>query len=155
MRKWVNPNGPGKISIGALPNEIERQLRDRVTNVLQRSGQTDDLIRRVAQGIVVATSWAFVGRQVRLANVGAGRRPDASGNLLSLDIEHILKAEGLRGNWLAPGDAQEDGVPGLVAELEAIAQTAYKQACGSDTGTAARPARVSAARNLLGKVTRD
>jgi hypothetical protein len=74
---------------------------------------------------------------------------------LAIDIADILSDECLRGNWLAPGDDEEDGVPGLVAELEAIAQTAFKQACGSDIGIAARPARITEARRLLGKVTRE
>jgi len=41
-----------------------------------------------------------------------------------------------------------------VAELEAIAQTAFRQACGEQVGVMARPARISKARKTLGKVHR-
>jgi hypothetical protein len=122
---------------------------------LRRQGHTDDVVDRVLPQVVDAVSWAYVGRQNQLTRVGPGRPPAASRNVLSIDIADILSREGLRGNWLAAGDDNEDGVLGPVAEIEAIAQTAYKQACGSCMGAAGRPARVTEARKLLGKVTRE
>ena len=154
MRKWVHPRGPGALSMESLPEGIERQLRERVVSVLERQGQTGDLIDRVSGRIVEVVSWAFAGREIQLTKGGPGRPPSASGNILSVDVADILGSEGVRGNWLAPGDEEEDGAIGIIAELEAIAQTAYKQACVAATGTTARPARVTEARKLLGKVTR-
>ncbi len=155
MRRWADKGRPGTLHIGSLPESVERQLRNRLASVLARHGQTSKAIDRVSQRIVEAVSWAYAGRNIQLTNDGPGRPPAASGNILSIDVADILSGEGVRGNWLAPGDEQEDGAIGLVAELEAIAQTAYKQASGADIGTAARPARVTEARKLLSKITRE
>jgi hypothetical protein len=155
MRKWVNPGGPGTISCGTLPSEIEEQLRRRTTNVLKRHGQTCDVIDKVVPRIFDAVSYAFAGRNLRFEKQGPGRPADVAGNILSSEVASVLGNAGLRGNWLAPGDAEEDGAPGLVAELEAIAQSAYKKASGSTAGTASRPARISEAKKLLGKITQE
>jgi hypothetical protein len=153
LRKWKNPSG--KTVIGALPDKIEQQLRSRTANVLERHGHTEDLVTRIVQEIVDVVSYAYVGRQFQFEKQGRGRPPSVSGNVLSVDVIRIFKDVGVRGNWLAPGDDQEDGVPGPVAEIEAIAQTAYKEACGLEGGILARPARISEAGKKLGKVTRE
>ena len=77
-------------------------------------------------------------------------------NLLSINVAAVLERYGIKGNWLGLGDANEDGAMGLVAELEALAQTALSGACGSSPfGVMARPARISGARRKLGTVTRE
>ena len=75
-------------------------------------------------------------------------------NLLSVNVTDLLREHGLRGNWLHPGDDEEHGTIGPVAELEAIAQTAFREACGDQAAVMARPARISKARKTLGKVHR-
>jgi hypothetical protein len=112
------------------------------------------MIERVLQRVVDAVSYAYVGRDFRLEKDGRGRPPNVSKNILSCDISDSLRDAGIRGNWLAQGDVEEDGVPGLVAELEAIAQTYLGQACGKPSGVMARPARISDARKLLGCISR-
>ena len=74
--------------------------------------------------------------------------------LLSVNVDDLLGKQGLRGNWLQPGDDEEHGAIGPVAELEAIAQTAFREACGEQAGVMARPARITKARKTLGKVHR-
>jgi hypothetical protein len=155
MRRWINPGRPGTISPDTLPDKIEGQLRRRTANVLRRHGQTDDIIDKVVPRIVDAVSYAFAGRNLRFEKQGPGRRAGVAGNILSFEVANVLGNVGLRGNWLAPGDTEEDGAPGLVAEVEAIAQSAYKEASGSTAGTVSRPARISEANKLLGKVTRE
>jgi hypothetical protein len=73
--------------------------------------------------------------------------------LLSVNVADLLKEHGVRGNWLRLGDDDEEYV-GPVTELEAIAQTAFREACGEQVGVMARPARISKARKTLGKVHR-
>jgi hypothetical protein len=61
----------------------------------------------------------------------------------------------IRGNWLGGGTEEEDGQLGIVAELEAVALAALREACKIDKGVVARPARISEARKLLGKIERN
>src|SRR5262249_14820692 len=72
----------------------------------------------------------------------------------SVNVADLLKKHGVRGNWLQLGDETEHGAMGPVAELEALAQTAFRQACGDQAAVMARPARISKARKTLGKVHR-
>jgi hypothetical protein len=68
----------------------------------------------------------------------------------SVNVADILKKHGVQGNWQAwPGNA------GPVAELEAVAQTAYRMACGGKVGALTRPARISEARKTLGDIHRS
>ena len=43
----------------------------------------------------------------------------------------------------------------LWPKLEAVAQTAFREACSEPNGVAARPARISKARKMLGKIHRS
>jgi hypothetical protein len=65
-----------------------------------------------------------------------------------VNVADLLMKNGIRGNCIDLGE------PGLVAELEAIAQTAFRLACGEGEGVLARPARIGNARKTLGKVHR-
>src|SRR5262245_17453308 len=146
MRKWK-----GKFGSASLPAKVEEALRQRTRNVLGRYGVSDEVIGRVVSALVDEVSWACAGREHKLDAEGRGR-PASVAALLSVNVADLLKKEGLRGNWLQLGD--DEGPVGPVAELEAIAQTAFRQACGEQVGVMARPARISKARKTLGKVHR-
>jgi hypothetical protein len=177
MRKWM-----GEFGSASLPADIEDALRQRSRNVLGRYGVSDEVIDRVVSALVHEVSWACAGREYKLDAEGRGR-PASVAALLSVNVADLLKKEGLRGNWLQLGDDKEHGPIGLVAELEAIAQTAFRQAthrlqrhlggelprqtelekvvCSDESagqskqaGVMARPARISKARRILGKVFR-
>jgi hypothetical protein len=177
MRKWK-----GKFGSASLPPDVEEALRQRTRNVLGRYGVSDEVIARVVSALVDEVSWACAGREHKLDAEGRGR-PASVAALLSVNVADLLKKEGLRGNWLQLGDDEEHGPIGLVAELEAIAQTALRQAthrlqrhlggelrretelekvvCPDESveqseqaGVMARPARISKARKTLGKVRR-
>jgi hypothetical protein len=148
MRKWN-----GTIGIASLPAEIEEALRHRTRNVLRPHGVFDEVLDRIMSALVDEVSWACAGREHKLDAEGRGR-PASVAALLSVNVADLLKKEGLRGNWLQPGDNEEDGRIGPVAELEAITQTAFREACGEQVGVMARPARISKASKTLGKVHR-
>src|SRR5215831_5218358 len=138
--------------------------------------------KKFARLAAVAKSLRHSRQCRKLAAEGRGR-PASVAAFLSVNAADLLKKEGLRGNWLQLGDDEEDGPIGLVAELEAIAQTAFRQAthrlqrhlsgelrretelekvvCPDESagqskqaGVMARPARISKARRILGKVFR-
>jgi hypothetical protein len=117
----------------------------------QRAGEQWVYPSLVGQSHVIGLPKVWAGRSRRFEKQGPGRPADVAGNILSSEVANVLGNAGLRGNWLAPGDAEEDGAPGLVAELEAIAQSAYKEASGSMAGAVSRPARISEAKKLLGR----
>jgi hypothetical protein len=145
IRKWTGKGYPA-----SLPAEIERALRRRSKNVLERYGISDEIIGNIVNDLVHQVSFAYVEREYKLVAEGPGRPVSASANLLSVNIDDLLREEhGVRGNWLQPGDDEEHGTIGPVAELEAIAQSAFRQA-----GVMARPARITKARKTLGKVHR-
>jgi hypothetical protein len=132
----------------SLPPKIERDLRDRIEQALSR--HVLPIAKEVVDEIVEEVSYAFAGRQHVLKANGAGRPPNATAMLLSVNIADLLDKHGIKGSWQTwPGQA------GPVAELEAIAQTAFRLACGEEVGTLTRPARISDARRILGKVHRN
>jgi hypothetical protein len=149
MRKWI-----GEFSIGSLPAEIEEALRRRSRHVLERHGVADEVIGNIVNDLVHQVSLAYVEREYKLVAEGPGRPVFASANLLSVNVDDLLRKHGLRGNWRLPGDDEEQGPIGPVAELEAIAQTAFREACGTQAGVMARPARITEAHKMLGKVHR-
>jgi hypothetical protein len=149
MRKWI-----GEFGIGALPPEIEQALRWRIRHVLEPFGISDEGIGEIVSALVDQGSFAYVERGYRLIAEGRGRPVSAAANLLSVNVDDLLREHGLRGNWLQLGDDAEQGAIGPVAELEAIVQTAFREACGEQAAVMARPARISTAHKTLGKVHR-
>jgi hypothetical protein len=149
MRTWN-----GKIGFARLPAEIEKTLRQRIRKVLERHGVSDETIAKIMSALIYEVSCVYAGREHKLDAEGPGRPACGPGYLLSVNVADLLKEHGFRGNWLQLGDDEEGGPIGLVAELEAIAQTAFRQACGEQAGVTARPARISMARKKLGKVHR-
>jgi hypothetical protein len=149
MRTWN-----GKIGIESLPAEIQKTLRRRIRNVLERHDASDDVICKVVSALIDEVSWAYAGREHKLDAEGPGHPVSGPANLLSVNVTDLLTKHGLRGNWLHLCDDEEHGTIGAVAELEAIAQTAFREACGDQAAVMARPARISEARKMLGKVYR-
>ena len=149
MRTWR-----GNIGIESLPAEIHKTLERRTRNVLERHGASADVIRKVVSAVIEEVSWAYAGREHKLIADRAGHPVSGPANLLSVNVADRLEGCGLRGNWLQVGDNEEHGTIGVVAELEAIAQAAFREACGDQTGVMARPARITEARKALGKVHR-
>src|SRR5215813_1485221 len=151
MRKWKGK----QLTIGqGLPAEIQNAFRERSRNVLKRHRIADELIDKIVSTLVHQVSWAYTEREYKLEAEGPGRPMSGPACLLSVNVADLLREHGLRGNWLQLGDDEEHGPVGPVAELEAIAQTAFRQACGEQVGVMARPARISKARKTLGKVHR-
>jgi hypothetical protein len=150
MRKWkAKQRGSG-----ALPDEIGRALRRRIRHVLERLGVSDEVIANIVSALFDQVSWAYVEREYELVAEGPGRSVSGPANFLSVNVADLLEEYGVLGNWLRPGDDEEHGAIGPVAELEAIAQTAFREACGEEVGVMARPARITEARKRLGKVHR-
>jgi hypothetical protein len=150
MRKL---KGKANIEQG-LPAEIHKAFRLRSRNVLTRLGVADELIDKIVSDLVDQVSWAYVEREYKLVAEGPGRPVSAPACYLSVNLADLLKKHGVLGNWLRPGDDEEHGTIGAVAELEAIAQSAFREACGEQAGVMARPARITKARKTLGKVHR-
>jgi hypothetical protein len=144
MRKWT-----GNFECGSLPNQIRKDLGRRIKKILNRHAMPFPYTKEIVRELIDEVSFAYAGREHELQQNGAGRPTNGPANLLSVRVADILKNYGVRGNWLDLGWA---GQTGLVAELEAVAQTALRQACGGANGVAARPARISKARRTLGKV---
>jgi hypothetical protein len=148
-------NGLEKWASRRSPAEIEEALRRQSRNVLERHRNSDEVIGKIVNDLVHQVSWAYAEREYKLIAEGRGRPVPGPANLLSVKVDDLLKAHGLRGNWLQLGDDEEQGTIGLVAELEAIAQTAFRGACGKQAGVMARPARITKAGKTLGKVHRN
>ena len=149
MHRWN-----GKMGIASLPAEIQETLRRRIRNVLERRGACDDLIRKVVRAIIDEVSWAYAGREHKLEAEGPGRPVSGPVNLLSVNVDDLLGKHGVRGNWLQFDADKEQRAIGSVAELETIAQTAFREACGEQAAAMARPARITTAHKTLGKVHR-
>jgi hypothetical protein len=145
--KWT-----GDFSSASLPDETERNLRTRIQKILDRHGVPSGDVREIVRELIDEVSFAYAGHKHRLEKGGAGRPLNGPANLLSVNVADLLGKHGLRGNWLDPSWA---GQMGPVAELEAVAQTALREACGETTGVMARPARTSKARKTLGKIDRE
>jgi hypothetical protein len=150
MRKWT-----GELGIKSLPDEIEAILRKRCKNTLERLGLPDSDVQEIVEKLIDEVSFSYAGNEHKLAVDGAGRPPDGPANLLSVNVADVLGQHGIHGNWLGLGDNKEDGRIGPVAELEAIAQTTLREACGKLGGVLPRPARISKSRKLLGKIHRN
>jgi hypothetical protein len=133
---------------GSLPAKIEKDLRSQIKQALSRHDLP--IAKEVVEEIVEEVSYAYAGRQHVLKANGAGRPPNGTAMLLSVNIADLLDKHGIQGNWQTwPGQA------GPVADLEAIAQTAFRLACGDEVGALTRPARISEGRKILGKVLRN
>jgi hypothetical protein len=145
----------GFLDIVDLPEEMEVRARTRCQKVLERRGIPADEADTVVQKLIDQIGYALAGDNHELGAGERGRPLDGSANILSVVVADILKEHGVRGNWLLPGDEEEDGLMGSVAELEAILQTELGLARGKENAAIARPARISNARKTLGKVHRD
>ncbi|MGY3578917.1 hypothetical protein [Bradyrhizobium sp. USDA 4504] len=148
MYKWE-----GNLRCASIPKEITEDLQQRTTEVLKRHGLSDR--SDIVQALIDEVSWAFAGGEHKLRGSGRGRPVDGPEKLLSVLVANVLSEHGIRGNWLGLGDEQEDGVMGVVAELESVALAALRQARKKDCSTMSRPARVSEARKMLGRVRRN
>jgi hypothetical protein len=143
----------GGLAVAQLPDDVQKQFRKRCRKILNRRRIPYDVVKNVTSTLIDELSWAYAGRDHQLSLHGAGRPPRGNESFLSIGVADILKAHGIRGNWLGCGDETEDGEPGLVAEIEAVALTALRQASDqSAPGVMARPARINDARKRLGKV---
>ena len=150
MRKWT-----GEMCIASFPAKIEGVLRRRIGHVLERHGVPDEVIGNIVNDLVHQVSWAHAERDFKLDAEGPGRPVSGTANLLSVNVDDLLGKHGVRGNWLQPGDDKEDGTIGPVAELEAYALGAFREACGEQARVMARPARITRAHKTLGKVHRN
>jgi hypothetical protein len=157
MHKWKMPHGMKnrELLIDSLPLVVINRLKTRVAAVLLRNQIANDVASKVISALIDAVSSAFVGRDLALVAAGAGRPMRASSNVLSIEVADLLKQAGIRGNWRMSGDEEWDGPIGIVAELEAIAQTALTDASGGNSGVMARPARITEAGRRLGKLFRE
>jgi hypothetical protein len=145
----------GQPGIIGLPGKVEQEAKKRCKNVLERHDIPTEEADELAQELVHQVGFALAGDSHKLGTGGRGRPLDGSANVLSVVVADILGAHNLAGNWLLPGDDTEDGVMGPVTEIEAILQTALREARGHGDAAMARPARVSRARKTLGKVHRE
>jgi hypothetical protein len=150
MRRWT-----GTFGSGSLPNEKMKTLRGRIKNILTRHAVPLDKAEDIVTELTDEVSWAFVGHKHKLERGGRGRPTDGPANLLSVNVADALKKHEIRGNWLGGNTEEEDGQLGIVAELEAVALAALRDACKLEKGVMARPARISEARKLLGKIERN
>ncbi len=146
MRKWQ-----GNFECGSLPDQIGSDFEKWVKNALDRHSVPSPAAEELLKEMTDVVSFAYIGRRYELKQDGAGRPLHGPTNLLSVDVADLLGKYGIRGNWL---DTSWAGNTGLTAEMEAIAQTTLRLACGGANGVAARPARISKARKALGKVHR-
>jgi hypothetical protein len=149
MRKWT-----GEPSNALLPADVGKALMRRSKHVLERHGAPDEAIAKLVNALFDQVSWAYAEREYKLEADGPGHPVSGPANLLTVNVDDLLRENGLRGNWLKLGDDEEQGAIGLVAELEAIAQTAFREACGEQAAVMARPARITKAHKTLGKVHR-
>lgn len=147
MRKWT-----GTFGSGSLPDHVTKDLRRRIKKILNHHAVPFADAKEIVRELTDEVSFAYAGRGHTLKQVGARRPLNAPANLLAVRVADVLEKYGIRGNWLDLGWA---GQTGPVAELEAVAQTALRQACGGTNGVMARPARISKARKTLGKVHRN
>ena len=148
MYKWT-----GAAGCASLPKAVEEELRRRTMKILDRHGlgdQTD-----IVQEIVDEVSWALAACKHELKRGNRGRPVNAPEKLVAVLVPDVLNKHGVRGNWLSTGDDEEEGGMGIVAELEAVAQAALRQARSQECETMSRPARISESRKILGKVFRN
>lgn len=152
MLRWKDGT-KNQLPVASLPEEIETQTAMRFRNVLKQHGLTDHEVQKLLPDLMDEVGYAAAGRPHQLASDARGRPPDGMSNLLSVQIASILDKHGFKGNWRGSSAYLRDG---LVAELEAVAQTAYRQAASYDApGVITRPARISEAKSRLGRVHRN
>ena len=65
MRKWN-----GEFGIGSLPADVEKVLRQRSKNVLERHNVSNEVIGKVVSALFDEVSWAYAGRKHKLARRG-------------------------------------------------------------------------------------
>jgi hypothetical protein len=147
MRRWA-----GAVGCGSLPDHVRKDLRRRIKKILNHHSVPFAEIKGIVGELTDEVSFAYAARGHTLEQAGAGRPLNGPANLLSVRVADVLGKYGVRGNWV---DLTWAGQTGPVAELEAVAQTALRQARGEMTGVVARPARISEARKLLGKVDQN
>ena len=150
MRQWSGPAG-----IIGLPEDVEQRATIRCRNVLVRHGVAADQLDELVQKLIHELGFALAADKHELGAGARGPRLHGSANVLSVVVADILGEYDIRGNWLLPGDEEEDGLMGPVAEIEAVLQSALGEACGGEGVAMARPARISNARKTLGKVHRN
>jgi hypothetical protein len=128
------------------------ELRSRLERTLQRHGLTGDVRDRIKSRVIRAVEYPAYGNGISAEHIGRGRPPDYGSQLLASEIRQIFLEEGLSGNSLR----SDDDKIGVVAEVEAIAQTARKVVWGIPhaQGVSARPARITAAQASVGPVKR-
>jgi hypothetical protein len=127
----------------------------RCKSVLLSHGFPADEVDELIRNLIHQLGYAFAARKHQLGAGERGRPPDGSANILSAVVADILAEHGIRGNWLLPGDEEEHGLAGPVAEIEAILQSELRQADGEEVAAMARPARISKAHKTLGKIHRS
>lgn len=139
-----------------------QRLRRRIENILDRHAVPFAEAQEIIEELTDEVSWAFAGREHKLERGGRGRPADGPTNLLSVNVADMLMKHNIRGSWLGGGTEEEDGQIGIVAELEAVALAAFREACAIKAGAIARaagamarPARISEARKMLGKIERN
>jgi hypothetical protein len=147
MREWT-----GSFGCASLPDKVRKDLRRRIKKILNRNAVPFADVKEIVRELTDEVSFAYAGRKHKLEQSGAGRPLNGPANLLSVNVADVLRKYGIRGNWL---DLSWAGQTGPVAELEAVAQTAFREACDIQGSVIARPARISKARKILGKVHRN
>ena len=124
MRKWE-----GSLGSRSLSDKAMKVLRGRIENILTRHAvppaKADHIIGELAHEI----SCGFAGHEHTLGGGGRGRPAGGPANLLSVGVADVLRKHQIGGSWLGGGTEEEDGQMGIVAELEAVAQTALREAC--------------------------
>ncbi len=132
--------------------EYFAKLRSQLDEALRRHGRTDDVRIRVKKRIVRAVENPSYGNGISAQHIGRGRPPDYGSQMLASEIRQIFLEESISGNSLR----SDDDKIGVVAEVEAIAQTARKIVWSilPEQGVSARPARITAAHASVGPVTR-
>ena len=145
MRKWT-----GAFGSGSLPDDIRKDLRRRIKKILNRHAVPFADTKEIVRELTDEVSFAYAGREHKLKQSGAGRPVNGPANLLSVRVADVLRKYGIRGNWVDLGWA---GQTGIVAELEAVAQAAFREACNKQGGVMARPARISEHAKHWGKCT--
>ena len=147
----IDSAGTTKIPLGQLPDSIAGMLRMRLTSVLGRHRTPVHKIADVVDDVVAETNWALAG--VLFKSPHSGRPVDYAASILAVRVPEILTRHGLNPSvWRQPNDDQGcGGELSLAAEIEAIAQTALRDARPSQnaSGLEVRPARISTARNVL------
>jgi hypothetical protein len=121
-----------------------------VRGILERHGLPPDVLEQLPRGVTDAVEGSLFWNGLTFESTGAGRPVDAAGQLLSSEINQLFRSRGIVGNSLR----SEDDEIGVIAEVEAVAQTMRKQELGAKVGVMARPARISTALGSIGAVER-